>query len=698
MTTEPQMREPGRGTGRGVRATGPGRKSRRIAVRAVRPAAASALILCLLTGAGSARELLVLRWSQPSELAALDTERLVTRYIGPGIAVVEADSAALPLIAGLGFDIAASGTAGAGEAWYLSDHLHFPLPPGQELLYLDRRGWGLSKIGKADFGRVHDDQIFLYPLPDRFALDGRVPAPRAKRAAPAAAAGVEEVIAEVDVERLRDDIERLSLIDPSRGSVEENLHTRFARRPETFESTRYIREQLAAVLGDDAVRLQEFTISEGDSVMYNVIGELSGTDPEAGYYIVCAHYDAIGTRSRDWDWRTDPAPGADDNATGVALVIESARVLADRQFPWSVRFIAWSGEELGLWGSRHYAAEALAGDERILGVFNFDMIGFNDLHDRIELVSNPESLWLADLMRSANERYGIGLRVDLLEDRYAGLSDHAPFWARGYDAILGIENYLPFDSTTAGVRDGVYRLNTQYHTVRDVPDSLNWELVAGVTRLTVATLAQFGTGDSLPNLMVSGGDLKGDMEDNLRVRVANIGAAALEKAYRVRVSRCAEDSTGCRVVFDERRPGPLAAGAVDDVSVPWQRFGEMVFLVEVDPDSEIEESSESDNRTFQTIRLIPSRSIVVYPNPFAPRQDKYLAFSGLPLFSRVQIASLDGELLWTGREEAQNDLSNEIRWRGVNEAGFIVGSGVYIYSIRDENGELMRRDKIAVLR
>ena len=698
MATEPQMREPGRGTGRGVRATGPGRKSRRIVVRAVRSAAASALILCLLAGPGAARELFVLRWSQPSQLTALDTDRLVTRYIAPGIAVVEADSAALPHIAGLGFDIAASGTAGAGEAWYLSDHLHYPLPPGQELLYLDRRGWGLSKIGEADFGRVHDEQIFLYPLPDRFAVDGWVPAPRPKRTAPAAAAGVEEVIAGVDVERLRDDIERLSLIDPSRGSVEGNLHTRFARRPETFESTRYIREQLAAVLGDDAVRLQEFTISEGDSVMYNVIGDLSGADPEAGYYIVCAHYDAIGTRSRDWDWRTDPAPGADDNATGVALVIESARVLADRQFPWSIRFIAWSGEELGLWGSRHYAAEALAGDERILGVLNFDMIGFNDLHDRIELVSNPESLWLVDLMRSANERYGIGLRVDLLEDRYAGLSDHAPFWARGYDAILGIENYLPTDSTTAGVRDGLYRLNTQYHTVRDVPDSVNWELVAGVTRLTVATLAQFGTGDSLPNLMVAGGDLKGDAEDNLRVRVANVGTAPLEGAFHLRVSRCAADSTGCRVVFDQRRPGPLAAGAVDDVAFPWHRFGEMVFLVEVEPEGEIEEASESDNRAFQNVRLIPADRIVVYPNPFAPQQDQYLAFSGVPLFSRVQIASLDGELLWTGREEAQNDLSNEIRWRGVNEAGFIVGSGVYIYSIRDGDGELLRRDKIAVLR
>ena len=659
--------------------------------------ATGAVILCLLAGTGSARELLVLRWSQPSQLAALD-EDLVPRYIAPGIAVVEADSAARARIAELGFEIAATGTAGADEDWYLSDHLHFPLPQGQELLYLDRRGWGLSKIGEADFGRVHDDQIFLYPLPDRYAVDGWVPAPRHKRTAPAAAAGVEEAIAEVDTELLREHIERLSLIDPSQGSVEGNLRTRFARRPETFESTRYIREQLAAALGDDAVRLQEFTISEGDSVMYNVIGELSGSDPDAGYYIVCAHYDAIGTRSRGWDWRTDPAPGADDNASGVALVLESARVLGGRQFPWSIRFIAWSGEELGLWGSRHYAGESLAGDERILGVLNFDMIGFNDLHDRIELVSNPESLWLVDLLRSANERYGIGLRVDLLEDPYAGLSDHAPFWARGYDAVLGIENYLPTDSTTGGVRGGLYRLNTQYHTVRDLPDSVNWELVAGVTRLTVATLAQFGTGDSLPNLMVSGGDLKGDAEDNLRVRVANVGAAALEDPFRVRLSRCADDSTGCRVVFDERRPGPLPAGAVDDISIPWQRFGEMVFLVEVDPEGEIEETSESDNRAFQNVRLVPADRIVVYPNPFAPQQDKFLAFSGLPLFSRVKIASLGGELLWTGREEAQNDLSNEIRWRGVNEAGFIVGSGVYIYSIRDEDGALLRRDKIAVLR
>ena len=85
-------------------------------------------------------------------------------------------------------------------------------------------------------------------------------------------------------------------------------------------------------------------------------------------------------------------------------------------------------------------------------------------------------------MAAAGRRYDLGLRIDILEDRYAGLSDHAPFWAQGYDAILAIENYLPTDSTSAGVAGGDYRINTHYHTVVDLPDSINWELVTGATR------------------------------------------------------------------------------------------------------------------------------------------------------------------------------------------------------------------------
>ena len=122
------------------------------------------------------------------------------------------------------------------------------------------------------------------------------------------------------------------------------------------------------------------------------------------------------------------------------------------------------------------------------------MIGFNDLQQRLELVTNPGSQWLANEMVAAAERYGIGLAIDVLEDSGSRISDHAPFWRQGYDAIVGIENHLPADPTTYGVREGVYRINSQYHTVVDLPDSLNWELVRRTTQLAVATLAQYGLG------------------------------------------------------------------------------------------------------------------------------------------------------------------------------------------------------------
>ena len=660
------------------------------------------LLLSFSSTASFSEPLLALRWSSESQLQLLAQSTAAVRFVAPGVALVEAGARLQRQLRAAGMEVAATDVAAAGESYFLIDHLHFPLPAGQQLVYADPRGWGLTRIADDNFATAHDEQLFLYPLPETYALQGWLSPPRLKAALPAAA-GIDELIAEVDEDRLRAHVESLSLIDPDAGSVAGNIRTRFARRRDTLASTRYIQEQLTAVLGDDVVRTQEFRPSASDSLMYNVVGELRGSDPDAGYYVICAHYDAIGTRSRgSWDWRTDTAPGADDNASGVALVLESARLLAQRQFPWSVRFIAWSGEELGLWGSRHYARLAEAEDHRILGVLNFDMIGFNDLADRLELVGNPQSRWLVELMRDANARYEVGLRIDVLEDSFAGLSDHAPFWARGYDAVLGIENYLPTDSTTVGVRDGLYRLNSQYHSVVDLPDSINWELVARVTRLTVAALAQFGIAESAPgerpNLVVFQGDLMGDPADDLRVRVSNIGAAPTLSPYRVRVSRCRADSSACEIIFDAERADPLAAGGADDITVPWQRFGDTVFFVEVDPDDVIAETSESDNRAFQGVRLVPSAGIAVYPNPYSPRRDGFVSFSGVPLFARVHLASLSGDVVWTGREEEQGQLTNEVRWRGVTNGGFEINSGIYLYSVRTFAGRELQRGKVAIVR
>jgi hypothetical protein len=301
------------------------------------------------------------------------------------------------------------------------------------------------------------------------------------------------LLEQVSEDSIRAHVEHLVYKDPSRpyDNSYDNLRTRFALRPETFEITTYLRDQLTACLGEEAVKLLPFTVDHGDSTytIYNVEGTLKGTDPSAGYYVVSAHYDATARRTEGWNWRTEPTSGADDNATGVALMLESARVLSSQRFPWTIRFVGFSGEELHLLGSKDYARKAFERGDRILGALNFDMIGYNRLVDRIHLVANPASRWIVDTMRVANERYGIGLMVDVVVDHRFFRSDHASFWFQGYDAILGIENYPPEttpDST-------LYIPYSAYDTVADVADSVNFRLVRKCTQLCVAALGTFQT-------------------------------------------------------------------------------------------------------------------------------------------------------------------------------------------------------------
>ena len=659
-------------------------------------------------------------WQAPSELTAIAALSEQVRYVARGIAFVEASESAVEEFTKRGFAILCLDRPRAGTRYFVADHLHFPLPQDIELVFDGGGEWALLRVGPT--ARLHEAPHFLWPLPNNYSLSGWLGAPRrAPKALQTASPAVAALIEEVAAERLQAHVEALALKDPALGSVPGNIRSRFAVHPEMRESTEYIRSQLAAALGDESVELHSFPIDSrrvtshtsrrgnlgrapSDTTAYNVIGTLAGTDPEAGYYIVCAHYDATGTRSAGgWDWQRDPAPGADDNASGVALVIESAKLLAGQSFPWSILFVAWSGEELGLLGSQAYATLAADRNDPILGVLNFDMIGFNDLQQRLELVTNPGSRWLADQMASVAERYQIELNVDLLEDGGARLSDHAPFWARGYDAILGIENYLPTDSTTYGVREGLYRINSQYHSVVDLPDSINWELVRRTTQLTVATLAEYGLGEGTPNLAIFTGDLRGDRTDALRVRVSNIGLGAVAGSFSVQVSHCALDSSRCEVIHRAQIPDGLAPGASAELHIPWQRFGEMVFLIEVDEEKQIGEVSEADNRVFQRVYLVPQSKIAVFPNPFRIGSGSALRFSGVPLKSAVQVFGPAGDLVWEAIEDddAQRRLgavAHEVLWYGVNHTNTLVGNGVYIYTIHSPEGTLLMRDKIAVVR
>jgi len=112
----------------------------------------------------------------------------------------------------------------------------------------------------------------------------------------------------------------------------------------------------------------------------NIIGIKRGTlYPDSVYVVACAHFDAINETTLE-----PLAPGADDNASGVAAVLEAARILKDYQFEYNIRFIALSAEEGMKLGSNYYANRANERGDDIVAVFNTDMIGYVDIQ--------PESL------------------------------------------------------------------------------------------------------------------------------------------------------------------------------------------------------------------------------------------------------------------------------------------------------------------
>lgn len=223
------------------------------------------------------------------------------------------------------------------------------------------------------------------------------------------------------------------------------------------------------------------------SGMKNVIAKLPPRRGSASdrIFIVCAHYDTKANRDRGWNPLTSESPGADDNATGVAAMLEIAHLLSQFEYDHELRFIAFDGEEIGLMGSRHHAKKASRAGENIVVVINIDMIGFNWQTDLVEMLikdSDEPSVWMSEVLLLANKWYHIGLEIrHTLDGSFEG-SDHKPFWDNGYRAITFVESTKPWRDSPG------YRANPFYHTSRDTVDKINMRLVRKVTQLALIGL------------------------------------------------------------------------------------------------------------------------------------------------------------------------------------------------------------------
>ena len=164
----------------------------------------------------------------------------------------------------------------------------------------------------------------------------------------------------------------------------------------------------------------------------NVYGIQLGTTHPDQYFIICAHYDDMPSYGL--------APGADDNGSGSAAVLEAARVLKDYTFDYTIIYAVWDAEELGLVGSAYYANNTTLD---ILGVINMDMIAWDSNNDNVAEIHTKNianSVALKDSMLMINSGYSIGIQPSVINPGITA-SDHASFWNHGYTAILLIENY-----------------------------------------------------------------------------------------------------------------------------------------------------------------------------------------------------------------------------------------------------------------
>jgi aminopeptidase YwaD len=203
----------------------------------------------------------------------------------------------------------------------------------------------------------------------------------------------------------------------------------------------------------------------------NVVGFLPGSDPvlKNEILVVGGHYDHVGYQKSHKDGEDYIFNGADDNAsgtTGVLMVAEGFSKMKKKPAR-SILFITFSGEELGLYGSRTYVENPLFPLDKTVAMLNMDMISRNGA-DTLYLEGAVLSPDLSGIVEKANE--DIGFRLQLGQEKYIDGSDHASFYGKK----------IPFVFFFAG-------LHPDYHTVRDNPTTINQAKAARIAQLVFKT-------------------------------------------------------------------------------------------------------------------------------------------------------------------------------------------------------------------
>lgn len=251
----------------------------------------------------------------------------------------------------------------------------------------------------------------------------------------------------------------------------------------------YVLEQVRQWVPEDQIEIDEYPYADAEHTYTwkNLIVTLPGSSLPNEVIVLSAHLDSIVVREGN---ALEAAPGADDNATGVATLLEAARLFSGYQFERTIKIIFFTGEESNLAGSRAYVQDHPT--DSIVGVLNLDMFGFDSNGDRcfeIHVGTLSSSDVVGQALTHAIKDHGLALRYDYLTTQATDRSDHTAFWEKGVPAVTVIQNF--FDN---GLPEGCQGVDGTpwYHRPGDTIDKISIPFafdVAQASLIAVANLA-----------------------------------------------------------------------------------------------------------------------------------------------------------------------------------------------------------------
>ena len=279
----------------------------------------------------------------------------------------------------------------------------------------------------------------------------------------------------------------------------------------------------AASNGNMTVQRQSFTQTAGlptPTTITNVIATLQGTASPQRFYVITGHLDSRCSDVFDF---TKDAPGADDDGSGVAVVLELVRLFATRQFPGTIVLATVAGEEQGLFGSSFMATQMAAAGNDVQGMFSNDIVGTGDAHDGtkpdpftlrmflegIPTNASPSDVSLITTVGGENDgksrqlgRFvssvapfnltNMNIRLIWRRDRYLRGTDSRSFQAHGYAAARFSEPRENFNHEHQDVR---VENGLQFG---DLPEFVDFDYVARVAAVNAAALWALATSPSTP--------------------------------------------------------------------------------------------------------------------------------------------------------------------------------------------------------